>query len=136
MPDAPPDNPPASDIIVVMGVSASGKSTVATGIATAMRWEFAEGDDFHRRTNVERTCSALRRDRPHVRFLHVPARGAVIADRVERRAPHDMSPSLVPSQLATLEPLAGDEPGVSVTTEGDRAQIRERCRLALGLRTG
>ena len=38
---------PVPDIVVVMGVSGSGKTTVATGIATAMEWEFAEGDDFH-----------------------------------------------------------------------------------------
>ena len=90
------------------------------------------------------TCSALRRayrdvlrrDRPHVRFLHVEAPGAVIADRVEHRAGHYMPPSLLPSQLATLEPLAPDEPGVSVTTEGEPTEVRDRCLVALGLRAG
>lgn len=35
------------DIVVVMGVSGVGKTTVAEGIAGAMGWAFAEGDDFH-----------------------------------------------------------------------------------------
>lgn len=35
-------------------MSESGKTTVAKGIADAMGWEFAEGDDFHPRANVEK----------------------------------------------------------------------------------
>jgi gluconokinase len=37
--------------IIVMGVSGVGKTTVAQGIATAMGWEYAEGDDFHSAAN-------------------------------------------------------------------------------------
>jgi gluconokinase len=40
--------------IVVMGVSGSGKSTVATGLAERLGWPFAEGDDFHPVANVEK----------------------------------------------------------------------------------
>lgn len=177
MPDNPQPDRPSPDIVVVMGVSGSGKTTVATGLAAAMGWAFAEGDDFHPAANVEKmrsgvaltdedrwpwletigawisgkeaagesavvTCSALRRayrdvlrrDRPHVRFLHVEAPGAVIADRVEHRAGHYMPPSLLPSQLATLEPLAPDEPGVTVTADGAADEVQTRCLLALGLR--
>ena len=60
MPDSPVGELPTPDVIVVMGVSGSGKTTVATGIATAMEWEFAEGDDFHPAANVEK----MRRGRP------------------------------------------------------------------------
>ena len=45
------------DVIVVMGVSGSGKSTVAKGIATTTGWDFAEGDEFHPRANVEKMAS-------------------------------------------------------------------------------
>jgi gluconokinase len=38
--------------IVVMGVSGSGKSTVAEGLVDRLGWEFAEGDDFHPPANV------------------------------------------------------------------------------------
>lgn len=48
---------PAPDIVIVMGVSGSGKTTVAKGIAAAMGWDFAEGDDFHSAANVAKMHS-------------------------------------------------------------------------------
>jgi carbohydrate kinase (thermoresistant glucokinase family) len=41
-------------IVVMMGVSGSGKSTVAALLATALRCQFQEGDDLHPRENVEK----------------------------------------------------------------------------------
>jgi gluconokinase len=38
--------------VVVMGVSGVGKSTVAKGLSTLMRWQFAEGDAFHPEANL------------------------------------------------------------------------------------
>ena len=79
------------------------------------------------------TCSALRRvyrdllreDRPHVRFLPRRRRRAdIIQDRMEHRPGHYMPPSLLPSQLATLEPLEPDEPGRRRHQRGHR---RRRC---------
>jgi gluconokinase len=43
--------------IVVMGVSGSGKSTVAAELVTRTGWEFAEGDSFHPQANVEKMAS-------------------------------------------------------------------------------
>jgi gluconokinase len=43
--------------VVVMGVSGSGKSTVAAGLVERLGWEFAEGDDFHPPANVEKMRS-------------------------------------------------------------------------------
>jgi gluconokinase len=43
-----------STTVIVMGVSGSGKTTVAEGIAQARDWTFAEGDDFHPEANVEK----------------------------------------------------------------------------------
>jgi gluconokinase len=40
--------------VVVMGVSGSGKTTVAHGLAAATGLLFAEADDFHSRANVEK----------------------------------------------------------------------------------
>ena len=42
-----------SVVIVVMGVSGSGKTTVATFLAAALGCDFQEGDDLHPRENVE-----------------------------------------------------------------------------------
>lgn len=72
------------------------------------------------------TCSALRRryrdvlreGHPSVRFVHVTVAPALLEARLDRRTGHYMPPSLLASQLATLEPLGPDEPGVVVG--GDR----------------
>lgn len=46
------DIPGGSTTVVVMGVSGSGKSTVAAGLVDRLGCEFAEGDDFHPPANV------------------------------------------------------------------------------------
>jgi carbohydrate kinase (thermoresistant glucokinase family) len=40
--------------LAVMGVSGSGKSTVATLLAARLGWQFVEGDDLHPPANVEK----------------------------------------------------------------------------------
>lgn len=44
----------AFNVGVVMGVSGSGKTTVATGLANALGWRFQEGDALHSSANVEK----------------------------------------------------------------------------------
>lgn len=46
-------------IVVVMGVSGSGKSTVAALLAAALGCQFQEGDDLHPRENVEKMHSGI-----------------------------------------------------------------------------
>lgn len=45
------------EILVVMGVSGSGKTTVAEMLAEALDIEFLEGDSLHPRSNVEKMQS-------------------------------------------------------------------------------
>ncbi|WP_345202433.1 gluconokinase [Fodinibacter luteus] len=45
--------------IVVMGVSGSGKSTVAEGISTAMGLPFAEADRFHPEANIAKMSAGI-----------------------------------------------------------------------------
>ena len=47
-------------IIVLMGVTGSGKSTVGKLLASQLGWKFFEGDDFHSPTNIEK----MRRGEP------------------------------------------------------------------------
>lgn len=49
------DNP----VIVVMGVSGCGKSTVAALIAGRLALPFAEGDGFHPRANIEKMAAGI-----------------------------------------------------------------------------
>jgi gluconokinase len=41
-------------IVVLMGVSGSGKSTVGKILADALGWTFVEADDYHPKANVEK----------------------------------------------------------------------------------
>ncbi|HST80260.1 MAG TPA: gluconokinase [Kineosporiaceae bacterium] len=54
------DAPVQRSVVVVMGVSGTGKSTVAAVLAARLGWPFAEGDDFHPAVNV----AAMRAGRP------------------------------------------------------------------------
>ncbi|MCW2914827.1 MAG: gntK [Actinomycetia bacterium] len=50
--DAEPTTKPT--IILVMGVSGSGKTTIGAMLAGRLGWEYAEADDFHPASNVEK----------------------------------------------------------------------------------
>ncbi|OFI39867.1 carbohydrate kinase [Arthrobacter sp. SW1] len=44
-------------VLVIMGVSGSGKSTVAGVLAGRLGWDLAEGDDLHPQANVDKMHS-------------------------------------------------------------------------------
>ena len=77
-------------------------------------------------TSLVLTCSALKRSyrdllrdgHPSVWFAHMQVSQQVLADRLAQRKGHYMPPSLLDSQLATLEPLAEDEPGDVIAGDG------------------
>jgi gluconokinase len=41
-------------VIVVMGVSGSGKTTIGSLLAQQLRWSFADADEYHSAANVEK----------------------------------------------------------------------------------
>ncbi|HAZ46796.1 MAG TPA: gluconate kinase [Cyanobacteria bacterium UBA11369] len=41
-------------IVIVMGVSGSGKSTIGKMLASELNWEFFDADDFHPSANIEK----------------------------------------------------------------------------------
>ncbi len=163
--------------VVVMGVSGSGKSTVARALAERLGCELLEGDDLHPPANVAAmaagrpltdadrrpwldaigswmdrraaegvgavvTCSALRRSyrdqlrhgRPHVTFCHLTVDPAVLERRMTSRSGHFMPAALLPSQLTTLEPLAPDEPGITVSSEAPVETVVDEVVRRLDLR--
>ena len=71
------------------------------------------------------TCSALKRRyrdtlrdaQARVRFVQLDALQVLIQERVSKRSGHYMPPSLLASQYADFEPLAGDEDGVRVSVD-------------------
>ncbi|GAA0992332.1 gluconokinase [Subtercola frigoramans] len=46
-------------IIVVMGVSGSGKSTIAAGLADELGWDFEDGDNLHSDENVAKMSAGI-----------------------------------------------------------------------------
>lgn len=46
-------------VLIVMGVSGSGKTTVGRGVAEALGWAFVEGDDLHPEANVKKMAESI-----------------------------------------------------------------------------
>ena len=51
-------------LVVVMGVSGSGKSTVGAALAQRLRVPFADADDFHPPDNIAKMTRRARARRP------------------------------------------------------------------------
>jgi gluconokinase len=134
-------------VLIVMGVSGSGKSFFGSRLAPALGWRFLEGDDFHPPANIAKmsagiplddadrapflaairaeieaslargegtviACSALKEsyrqtlvvDPSRVKVIYLAGAPALIGGRLARREGHFMKASMLPSQLAALEP--------------------------------
>jgi gluconokinase len=149
-------------ILVLMGVTATGKTTIAQELVKQTGWLFAEGDDYHSKENVAKlhagipltdedrapwlqslhgvlaewqgkgesgvmTCSALKEsyretlragmDAQHFRFVLLEVPEDVLRERLKHRTGHYMNPSLLQSQISTLE-----EPDDAMKIDANRPQ--------------
>ncbi|MFF1573674.1 gluconokinase [Leifsonia sp. NPDC058292] len=161
-------------LVVVMGVSGSGKSTVGAVLADRLGVPFVDGDALHPPANVAKmasgiplddsdrwpwlaavgrtladaagtgmvvACSALRRayrgailaEAPDAVFVELDGSLDLVGERIGSRRGHFMPPTLLDSQLALLEPLAADEPGIRVSIAGTPHEIAEAAIDGLGL---
>jgi carbohydrate kinase (thermoresistant glucokinase family) len=148
-------------VVVLMGVSGSGKSTVALELRRVLGWPFQEGDDLHSPASVAKmrsghplddadrmpwlhaiarwiderlaarepgiiTCSNLKHsyrditigNRRGVRLVYLKVDEQVLRDRLMQRRHRYMPPSLLRSQLETLEEPGLDEHALVVTVRG------------------
>ncbi|SOD62389.1 gluconate kinase, SKI family [Streptomyces zhaozhouensis] len=87
------------------------------------------------------TCSALKRSyrdllragaEGEVFFLHLSGSPELVGERMARRTDHFMPPSLLRSQLATLEPLGPDEHGVVLDVSPGADRLVEEAARAVG----
>ncbi|TNC16013.1 gluconokinase [Methylobacterium terricola] len=117
-------------VIVVMGVSGSGKSTVASLLAGRLGWEFEDGDDFHPAANVEKMQAGT----PLTDEDRWPWLAAIAAwiDRVRAEGRHGVV-TCSGLKRAYREILVGDRPDVRlVYLKGDRALIGRRMAARHG----
>lgn len=162
--------------IVVMGVSGSGKTTIAQALAAHYGYRFLDADDYHsvaaraqmaagqpltdamRLPWVEllaatlRDCveagesvvlafsglrgthrQLLRRSGIPIRFVFLHAAPHVIAARLSARAGHFMPPSLLDSQLQTLELPLDEADVVSVDVDATVAEVVQDAIAQLAL---
>jgi gluconokinase len=156
--------PPHRPLVVVMGVSGSGKTTVGTAVADRLGLVYKDADDFHPQANIDKmaaghplddedrapwlqaigewlhehvdsgavaSCSALKRRyrdallaaAPDIHFLHLAGAADIISERMKNRPKHFMKASMLQSQIATLEPLQDDEPGVAIDVRSSVDEI-------------
>jgi len=93
-------------------------------------------------TGMVVACSVLRRvyreailaSEPSTRFVFLSGSRALLAARMSHRPGHFMSASLLDSQLATLEPLEADEPGITVDLDAQAEPVELVRRAAAALR--
>ncbi|WP_307812211.1 gluconokinase [Lacisediminihabitans changchengi] len=170
-------------LLVVMGVSGSGKSTVGAALAAALDVPFQDADPLHPASNVAKmaagialtdddrmpwlalvgaelsaaaaspggsgtglvmACSALKRAyreailaaAPTARFIYLEGSRELIESRLENRHGHFMPSSLLGSQLATLEPLESDEPGITVELRAGEPPVELVARIVSGITAG
>jgi gluconokinase len=111
------------------------KMTAGTPLTDDDRWPWLRlvGLELARAetTGLVVACSALRRayrqailaEAPGTRFVMLDVPEAELAERMRARGGHFMPATLLASQLATLEPLAIDEPGITVGPELSAAEV-------------
>ncbi|MCJ2083439.1 gluconokinase [Methylobacterium sp. J-090] len=111
-------------VIVVMGVSGSGKSTVAACLAERLGWAFVDGDDFHSAAHVAKMRAGHPLDDDD-RTPWLAAIGAWIDTRLQTREPGIVVCSAL--RRAYRDALVRGRPEVRIAyLAGDRDLIEGR----------
>jgi gluconokinase len=117
-------------IIILMGVSGSGKTTIGQLLAQDLGWPFYDGDDFHPQANIDKMRQGIPltdedRDswltalRHHIDTLLDNRQSAVLACSALKQGYRDR--------------LGGDRPAVRfIYLKGDYALIRQRLQKRQG----
>ena len=117
-------------VLVVMGVSGSGKTTIAVQLAKVLGWRFKEGDDLHPPANVAKMASGTPlTDEDRWPWLHA------IAALIDQWRAEGASGVIPCSALKRVyrDILIGDRPDVRmVYLQGDHDLIAKRMAARKG----
>jgi len=111
-------------VLVVMGVSGSGKSTVAKPLAERLGWPFQEGDDLHPTANVAKMKAGIALDDAD-RAPWLDAIATWIGDRLTADSGGVVTCSALRRAYRDRLREAGDGV-ICVYLEGSKAVIAER----------
>jgi len=118
--------PSCTMVIILMGVSGSGKTTVGTCLAEVLDWDFVDGDDFHPEANVEK----MRRGEPLTDADRGPWLRAVrnfIDERLDREEPAVIACSALKEAYRDVL-LDGNDGAELVYLRGGYDLIRQRMK--------
>jgi len=125
-------------IVVVMGVSGSGKTTVGEALAGRLGWRFLDADDFHPPANVAKMAAGkpltdddrwpwLDRLAGELRAINVTGGHAVLACSALRQAYRDR---LAGAGDVRFVHLAGDLPTIAARLEARQHRYMPASLLA------
>lgn len=117
-------------VILIAGVSGSGKTTIGTLLAERLGWDYAEADAFHSQANIDKMSSGhALTDADRLPWLRSIA--AWIDDRLRTDRPGVVTCSALKRRYRDI--LAGGRPEVAmVMLDGDRDTIAARLRARKG----
>jgi gluconokinase len=116
-------------IVIVMGVVGAGKTTVGTLLAEQLGWKFADADDFHPKSNIEKIRLGIPlSDADREPWLEA------LRKQIEHWIANNQNAVLACSALkqSYREKLAPGPEVRFVHLKGPAALIAERLRLRLG----
>ncbi|MGP4022175.1 gluconokinase [Actinomadura sp. 3N407] len=113
-------------VVLIAGVSGSGKTTIGTMLAERIGWDYAEADEFHSQANIDKMSSGhALTDADRLPWLHSIA--AWIDDRLRTDRPGVVTCSALKRRYRDM--LAGGRSHVAmVLLDGDRDMIAARMR--------
>lgn len=122
-PPLPSPTAPAPRVLVIMGVSGSGKSTVGRRLADELGWAFADADDFHPPANRTKMAAGQPLDDAD-REPWLTTLAELLRDHLERAAPLVLACSAL--KRAYRDRLAMSPEVTFVHLQGDPTLIAER----------
>jgi gluconokinase len=112
-------------VIILMGVTGSGKTTVGRGLARELGWDFYDADDFHPAANVEKMSRGVPLEDSD-RAPWLAALRELVGERVRRGENAVLACSALKESYRDC--LLIDEGVKLVYLKGDHRLIEERLR--------